>query len=137
MRKTTIQAPAKSRRGVATVEFAICAPIFFLAVFASFEFAWLQVVRHTPDNAAYEAARHVVVPGASSAEAVVRAEELMNAVGANGFTVDINPSVITKDTTEVTVSIDIPMSQNSLTIGRFSSSNTMTRTATMRTERGD
>lgn len=127
----------QDRRGIATVEFAICAPIFFLVVLASFEFAWLQVIRHTADNAAYEAARHVAVPGASATEATNRTLELMNAVGANGVAVTITPTTITPDTAEVTVQVAIPMSQNSLTIGRFTGAQTLTSTSTMKTERGD
>ena len=48
---------SKIRRGATAVEFAITAPIFFLFLLASFEFGWLNVIRHTADNAAYEAAR--------------------------------------------------------------------------------
>ena len=33
------------------------APMFVLFLMASFEFGWLNVLRHTADNAAYEAAR--------------------------------------------------------------------------------
>ena len=46
----------RSRRAP-VVEFAIVAPIFFLFLMAAFEFGWLNVLRHTADNAAYEAAR--------------------------------------------------------------------------------
>ena len=46
-----------------SVEFAITAPIFFLFLLAAFEFGWMNVMRHTADNAAYEAARAAMVPG--------------------------------------------------------------------------
>lgn len=136
-RERTTRVTASERRGVATVEFAICAQIFFLVVLASFEFSWLQVIRHTADNAAYEAARHVVVPGATAAEAEARCQDLMNAVGARGVTIAITPSVITPATQQVTVRVDVPLIDNSLTIGRFSSQETLTSTATLKTERGD
>ncbi len=51
-----LRKPTKNcRRGAAAVEFG-SAPIFFLFVFALFEFTWTNVLRHTADNAAYEAA---------------------------------------------------------------------------------
>ena len=57
------------RTAAAAVEFAIVATIFFLLVIAAFEFGRMNVIRHTADNAAYEAARHAMVPGATVAEA--------------------------------------------------------------------
>ncbi len=73
-----------SRRGAAAVEFAITAPIFFLFLLAAFEFGWLNVIRHTADSAAYEAARTAMVPGATAADATAKATGLLNIVGARG-----------------------------------------------------
>src|ERR1700750_378909 len=95
----------KMRAGAVAVEFAITAPIFFLFLLAAFEFGWLNVIRHTADNAAYEAARTVMVPGASAAEATAKATSVLNAVGARGAKISITPSTITNATTEVTVAI--------------------------------
>ena len=50
------------RTGVTTVEFAIVLPLFILFLVLAFEFGRLNIIRHTADNAAYEAARHVMVP---------------------------------------------------------------------------
>ena len=71
-----------ARRGAAAVEFAITAPIFILFLLSAFEFGWLNVMRHTADNAAYEAARAAMVPGATTADATGRANQLLSAVGA-------------------------------------------------------
>lgn len=131
------QSAQHERSGVTAVEFAICAPVFFLVVLACFEFSWLQVVRHTADNAAYEAVRHVVVPGATASEASTRCQQLMDSVGAKGVTITITPTAITSATESVTVRVDVPMNQNSLTIGKFTANRNMTSTATMKTERGD
>ena len=60
---------ARRRTGAAAVEFAIVAPIFFMLVLVSLEFGRLNIIRHTADQAAYEAARHAMVPGATAAEA--------------------------------------------------------------------
>ena len=105
---------ATSRRGATAVEFALTAPIFFLFLLAAFEFGWLNVIRHTADNAAYEAARTAMVPGATAAEATAKANSILNIVGARGATVTVTPATMTTDTDEVTVAIDIPMNSNGL-----------------------
>ena len=128
---------SRSRRGAVAVEFAITAPIFFLFLLASFEFGWLNVVRHTADNAAYEAARNVMVPGASAAEATAKATSILNAVGARGAKISITPSAITNATTEVTVAIDVPMKSNGLITPRFTGKTTLHSESTLKTERAD
>ena len=40
------------RCGAVLVEFAVCAPIIFVVIFASFEFCRVNMIRHTMDNAA-------------------------------------------------------------------------------------
>ena len=67
-----------ARRGATVVEFAIVAPIFFLFLLASFEFGWLNVLRHTADNAAYEAARTAMVPGGTAADAATKANSILS-----------------------------------------------------------
>src|SRR4051812_37920508 len=128
---------AHSRRGVVAVEFAITAPIFFLFLLAAFEFGWLNVIRHTADNAAYEAARAVMVPGASAAEATAKATSVLNVVGARGAKINITPSTITNATTEVKVAIDIPMSSNGLITPRFTGKTTLHSESTLKTERAN
>jgi Flp pilus assembly protein TadG len=125
------------RRGVVAVEFAITAPIFFLFLLASFEFGWLNVIRHTADNAAYEAARCVVVPGATAAEGTAKANSILNVVGARKAKIQVTPANITASTTEVTVSIDIPMSSNGLITPRFTGKTTLHSESTLKTERAE
>ena len=57
------------RRGATVVEFSLVLPILFTILFGMIEFTRLSNIRHAADNAAYQAARAVVVPGASSADA--------------------------------------------------------------------
>jgi Flp pilus assembly protein TadG len=123
------------RIGAVAVEFAITAPIFILFLLAAFEFGWLHVIRHTADNAAYEAARTAIVPGATSAEALAKANSLLNVVGARGSKITITPSSITNTTTEVTVAIDTPMKSNGLITPRFTGKTTLHSESTLKTER--
>ncbi|MEM6799666.1 MAG: TadE family protein, partial [Planctomycetota bacterium] len=101
------------RRGATAVEFAIVAPVFFLILFAMFEFSRVNVLRHTADNAAYEAARVAIVPGATAADAVAEAGRLLGVVGARGVNIAVDPPNLGPGTREVTVSVEVPMSQNS------------------------
>jgi Flp pilus assembly protein TadG len=117
------------------VEFALSAPVFILFLLAAFEFGWLNVVRHTADNAAYEAARMAVVPGATVAEATAKADRLLRVVGARGATVTVSPNPVTASTDAVTVNIQIPMNQNGLIVPRFTSKTTIRAQSTLRTER--
>jgi Flp pilus assembly protein TadG len=124
-----------SRRGATATEFAMTAPIFVLFLMASFEFGWLNVLRHSADNAAYEAARYAMVPGGTAAEAKARANSLLNIVGARGAVVTVNPATLSSTTDKVTVSIDIPMTSNALVVPKFTGKHTLHSEATMRTER--
>jgi Flp pilus assembly protein TadG len=124
-----------SRRGATATEFAFTAPIFVLFLMASFEFGWLNVLRHTADNAAYEAARYAMVPGGTAAEAKARANSILKIVGARGAVVTVNPASLSATTEKVTVSIDIPMKANALVVPKFTGTKTLHAEATMRTER--
>jgi Flp pilus assembly protein TadG len=124
-----------SRRGAVVVEFAIAAPIFLLFLMVAFEFGWLNVMRHTADNAAYEAVRTAIVPGATSAEALAKANSLLKVVGARNAKVSITPSTITNATTAVTVVIDLPMTSNGLIVPRFTGKTVLHSESTMKTER--
>jgi Flp pilus assembly protein TadG len=128
---------SKARAGAAAVEFALTAPIFFLFLLAAFEFGWMNVIRHTADNAAYEAARTAMVPGATAAEARSKANSLLRIVGARGAKITVTPTTVTNETEEVTVDIDISMRRNGLIVPRFTKNTTLQSSSTLRTERAE
>ena len=123
------------RRGAVVVEFAVAAPIFFLLVFASIEFGRLNMIRHAAENAAYEAARHAVVPGATSAEAIAKANQHLSALGFQGSSVTVNPTTLGDEHDEVTVAVNVPLGQNSWVFPRFTEGHTVSTSSTLRTER--
>ncbi|QDU88164.1 TadE-like protein [Pirellulimonas nuda] len=125
----------KDRRGATVVEFALVAPVFFLVILAMFEFSWLNVVRHTADNAAYEAARKAIVPGADASEATDEATRILRAIGARGARIAVDPPTITPETREVRVTIDIPMRDNAIAFPKFTGALVMHAESTLRTER--
>jgi Flp pilus assembly protein TadG len=125
----------ESRAGAVAVEFAITAPIFFLFLLAAFEFGWLNVIRHTADNAVYEAARAAMVPGATAADATAKANAILGVVGTRGATVSVTPATITNSTPQITVAVDIPMASNGLIVARFTGKTILHSESTLRTER--
>ena len=126
---------AKNRRGVTAVEFALVAPIFFLLLLASFEFSRLNVIRHTADNAAYEAARVAMVPGATAAEAIDTANRILGIVNARGATVSVNPAILGPNTNNITVTVDVPLGQNGWIAPRFTSASVLRAASTLKAER--
>jgi hypothetical protein len=104
---------------------------------AAFEFGWLNVIRHTADNAAYEAARTAMVPGATAAEARDKANAILNIVGARGASVTITPATLTPDTEEVTVQVEVPLNSNGLILPRFTKNKTLRSSSTLQTERAE
>lgn len=125
---------ANHRRGATAVEFAITAPVVFLFFFAAFEFCRVAMIRHTADNAVYEAARLAIVPGGTAAEATAEAERVLATVGATDFAITVTPNVIEKSTPEVTVRIRVPLDQNSFVPVKYFAGETVERELTMRRE---
>lgn len=125
----------QKRRGALTVEMAIVLPVFFLFLFAAIEFGRMNMLRHTVDNAAYEAARTAIVPGGDAATAEQAAVDLLAAIGARGVTVQVDPSVITDDTPEVTVTVVCPCNENSYVGPSFFKDKNLTGVSKLRRER--
>lgn len=103
-----------ARRGATLVEFAVVAPVFLVLMFAAIEFSMLNTIRSTANNAVYEAARKVVVPGASASTAVEEAKRIMAIVGVRNLDVTVSPSVLNHSTREVTVRLAIPYDKNAV-----------------------
>ncbi len=100
------------RSGAAVVEFAVVAPLVFLFFFAAFEFARMNLLRHTVEMAAFEGARCGIVPGATAIEARQRANGILSVVGARDATINVTPDIIDLQTKEVTVRIQVPLDAN-------------------------
>ena len=86
------------RRGAAAVEFALTAPILFLFFFAALEFGRYNMIQQTANNAAFEAARQCILPGASASDGQTAGLGVLSKVGITGGTVTISPTTITKTT---------------------------------------
>lgn len=124
----------QTRSGAVSVEFAIVASIAFLFVFASVEFARMNVIRHSVANAAYEGARRAIIPNATPADAQNRALQIMQAVRARNTTVTVNPSTFTPTTTRIAVTVSVPANSNGWVAPFFFRNRSMTGTCTMERE---
>jgi Flp pilus assembly protein TadG len=111
------------------------APVFFVLLIAAFEFGRLNVIRHTADNAAYEAARRAMVPGATAAEASSEAQRILRIVGTRGARVTVDPAVLGPEVDQITVAVDVPLNQNGWITPRLTRNSTLRATSTLRTER--
>ncbi|QDT09855.1 TadE-like protein [Planctomycetes bacterium K23_9] len=117
------------------VEFAIIANIMFVVIFTCMEFARMNMVRNLAQDAAYFSARHAIVPGATSEEAVAEAERIMGAMLTTGYTVDV--SDLDAESGMVNVTVDVDLDAVALFAPMFLPSATISTTARMRTERYD
>lgn len=122
------------RRGALTVEMALVLPLLFLIFFGGWEFSRVAMLRHTADNAAYEACRVGILPGATSSEVRTRAANLMASVGANSVTIEVAPAVIDDSAQEVTVRLRIPLDANTYGTRKFFAGKTIVREMTMTSE---
>ncbi len=118
------------RRGTAIVEFAVVAPLIFLLFLGGLELTALNFARQTAGNASYEAARKMIVPGGTAAEAEAEGLRQMNMVGIGaGAAV-----VITSTTTSVTATVSVPARNVSWGLVRFSTGYTLKQSCTLTKE---
>jgi Flp pilus assembly protein TadG len=127
-RQTQKNAP---RRGATTVEFAFVASIIFATFIAAAEFCRLSMMRHTLDNAVYEAARKSIVPGATATEIESQAKEILSTLGIRNANVTVDQRVITDETEFVTVQVSLPLNESTF----IPVKSNMSRSLKMRRER--
>ena len=124
-----------NRRGAAAIEFAFAVVVVFLFVFGVIEFGRVRMVQHTIDNASYEAARHVVVPGGTAAEAIDAAQAILDAGRISDATISVSPNPIRHDATSVRVHISAPLSSNAWVAPKFTAGRIVESETELMTER--
>ncbi len=107
--------PRRDRRGAATVELAICLPLFLVVVAGTVQTCTLIHLRDSLCVASYEAARLMVKGEANRPSAVDRAERILAARGIINPRVDIRPADVSSiDRGDaVTVVVSVPASGHS------------------------
>lgn len=124
-----------ARAGALTVEMAFALPVLFLLVLGAVDFARLNMLRNSAENAAYEAARRAIVPGATATQASDAAKKVLKAVGASNYTVTVTPATLTEDTTTVTVKVEIPLKNNAWMASAAKTSKVLSKSCTMTREK--
>jgi Flp pilus assembly protein TadG len=82
----------RKRRGVAVVEFAVVAPLFFLLVFGMIEFGRMVMVQQVITNASREGARIGVLDGATTADVTTAVNNYLTSASVHGATVTVAPN---------------------------------------------
>jgi Flp pilus assembly protein TadG len=119
-----------SRRGALTVEFAIAAPLIFLLFLGGLELTALNFARQTAGNASYEAARRLIIPGGTIAQAQAEGLRQMNMVGLG---TGASCTVVNAATT-ATATVSVPATNVSWGLMRFCAGYNITQTCTLTKE---
>ena len=126
----------QKRRGASAVEFAMVAPAFLIVIFSCIEFSRISMMRNLTQSAAYEAARLVIIEGSTNQDAIDEANLILSRLGTSGAVINVNDGAeITFETSEVTVRIEIPMSENSLVFPQIYNDKRIVSEVTLNTER--
>lgn len=102
----------KNRSGVTAVETAFVLPVVFILLFAAIDFARVSNIRNTAATVTYEGARCAILPGKSEQDVLEIVQKGLADLDIAGATILIEPTVITEETPQVTVTVSVPLSQN-------------------------
>lgn len=112
----------QSRRGAATVEFALIVPVMLIFTFGVIEMSRISMVKEALVQASREGARVGVRPTASVSDVQDRVNEELAIMDISTATVVITPSTLDEASPgdDITVRITIPISEVNLVPGFFS-----------------
>lgn len=135
LRPAADRRPAARRSGITTVEFALTVPIAFLLLVATIEFARINMIRNTLVNAAYTGARRAMVPGSTATLASEEAKKVLTLCGIKDGSVAVTPQTLTSTTSDVTVTVTVPLDKNAWISPMFVTAKSYSRTCTLSRER--
>ncbi|QDS90431.1 TadE-like protein [Rosistilla ulvae] len=124
---------AKSRRGTAIVEFAVCLPLLALLVFGTIEAASRIFLKQTLSISAYEAAREAIRVGSTTAGSKASGNSILTARKVKQSNIVFSPTDITNANRGelITVSVSAPTQPNSQVLGKFIADKTITAQVVM------
>lgn len=118
------------RTGATLIEFALVLPIVLIFFFAALELTWLNMVRHTVTNAAYESARKAALPNTTEDEVQAEAMSMLEPLG-----MDRNATCeMVEDESLVTVTISVPLRDNNWGVSTYTNHMTLTKSVTLSRE---
>lgn len=103
----------KKRLGVAAVEFAVVAPLFFLLLLGMIEIGRMVMVQQVITNASREGARIAILDGTTTTDVMNAVETYLSSGGVRNATVTITPDPPSQAGYDepVTVTVRVPFSQ--------------------------
>jgi Flp pilus assembly protein TadG len=121
------------RRGVATVELAVCLPVLLLLVVGAIEGSNFIFLKQAVTAAAYESAQVVTRVGGTKANADVRANQILTARSIDKSTISYSPSNPNAAGRGelITVSVSAPVSPNSIGLDWIFDKQTVTASVRM------
>lgn len=132
-RKST---PRRQRRGLSTVELAVCLPVITLIVFASIEACSMVFLQQSLQTTAYETARFAVAPRSVSATALDRGDQILADRRVKSATIELDPVDMeaTDEGTLVVARVSAPLDANRLLPRFFYGNQQLTAEVTMMRE---
>ncbi len=124
----------RNRWGAATVEFALCAPVFFFLIFGGIELSRVNMLIHTVESSLLQGARRGIIPGATAEQCRQAAQDVLDIGRIRTSTITVSPSTITDLTTSVTISVSVPLDNNGYQASSIFLGKTIARTATLNRE---
>ncbi len=125
-----------SRRGIATVEFALIAPVFILLVIGCIELGRGLMVQQILTNASREGVRNAVTLSGTQSSAIDAATNFANGATVNGVSVAVSPNPADAEAGDmISLTVTVPYSNVSwVPAPWFLGSTTLSATSVMRKE---
>lgn len=124
----------RTRLGAATVEFALCAPVFFFLIFGGIELSRANMLIHTVESAILQGARRGIIPGATADQCRMAAQSVLDIGRIRTSTVTVTPNIIDENTTTVSVTVSVPLDPNGFQASSVFLGKTITRTMQLKRE---
>ncbi len=107
-----LQPQRRQRRGAATVEFALTAPLLFLIVFGMIEVGQGVLIKQVLSNAARDGARTAMLGNATAEDVRDAVTSYLTASGIKSATATVSPDPLTlaQGGDPVTVTVSVPFS---------------------------
>ncbi len=109
-----IKSRIKERRGATAVEFALTLPVLIIFMFATYEFGRANMMLHTAEAAAYEAARVGIIPNKTAAEVIDACEGVLATAGIRNARILVTPRNLENPTETVRVEVFFRYQDNSV-----------------------
>jgi Flp pilus assembly protein TadG len=122
----------QKRRGVATVELAVCLPVLLLLVVGAIESSNFIFLKQAVTVAAYEAAAVSTRAGGTAADGQQRAQQILTARSIDSTTISFSPDPTQAGRgTLVSVEVSAPVAANSIGLDWFYDEQTVTASVSM------